>query len=241
MQINNTLYYLITHETLSGLPLPESLETDDQKIRYIYSTIMRCLQRPAHVLSTPSLETIKATIQEEANCDNDKINELEIIIKHCRLSIPPLEKVNEQIEKLFLAPGYISHVPDFVSLRLTNLKQLVLSHNPLKILPENFLVNSTELEVLHLDDCQLSSLPRDFGKTWKKLKHLEITHNNFEEIPKGFGSSWKRLITLSIGDVKEKIVNYWPNATVNVYWITTQSDPSSSGAVSRLSAFKPSS
>ncbi|MBN3275986.1 RSU1 protein, partial [Polyodon spathula] len=81
----------------------------------------------------------------------------------------------------------ISNMLDIAGLyALSNITQLVLSHNKLTTVPPN-IADLKNLEVLNFFNNQIEELPTQLSSL-QKLKHLNLGMNRLNSLPRGFGS-----------------------------------------------------
>ncbi|PIN25342.1 Apoptotic ATPase [Handroanthus impetiginosus] len=133
--------------------------------------------------------------------------------------IPNEEEWVKDLEKVSLMNNTMIEIPDGMSPDCPKLKTLILSHNPLKFIPDSFfsklgnlclldlsntdieklpnsLSNLENLKALNLQGCQrLVDIP-DLGKL-KKLRELDLSHARIEKVPQGM-EELANLIFLSL-------------------------------------------
>uniref|UniRef100_A0A672RJ76 Ras suppressor protein 1 n=1 Tax=Sinocyclocheilus grahami TaxID=75366 RepID=A0A672RJ76_SINGR len=92
-------------------------------------------------------------------------------------NIPEVDMCDRGISNLLDIPGLFT---------LSNITQLVLSHNKLNAVPPN-ITDLKNLEVLNMFNNQIEELPTQISSL-QKLKHLNLGMNRLSTLPRGFGS-----------------------------------------------------
>ncbi|XDV47776.1 hypothetical protein PO909_017335 [Leuciscus waleckii] len=92
-------------------------------------------------------------------------------------NIPEVDMCDRGISNLLDIPGLFT---------LSNITQLVLSHNKLSGVPPN-IADLKNLEVLNMFNNQIEELPTQISSL-QKLKHLNLGMNRLSTLPRGFGS-----------------------------------------------------
>ncbi|KAM7370263.1 hypothetical protein PAMP_011528 [Pampus punctatissimus] len=92
-------------------------------------------------------------------------------------NLPEVEMCDRGITNMLDIPGLFT---------LSNITQLVLSHNKLTAVPAN-ISELKNLEVLNMFNNQIEELPTQISSL-QKLKHLNLSMNRLNSLPRGFGS-----------------------------------------------------
>uniref|UniRef100_A0AAQ4RPC8 Ras suppressor protein 1 n=1 Tax=Gasterosteus aculeatus aculeatus TaxID=481459 RepID=A0AAQ4RPC8_GASAC len=92
-------------------------------------------------------------------------------------NLPEVEMCDRGISNMLDVPGLFT---------LSNITQLVLSHNKLTAVPPN-VSELKNLEVLNMFNNQIEELPTQISSL-QKLKHLNLGMNRLSGLPRGFGS-----------------------------------------------------
>uniref|UniRef100_A0A8P4G6S2 Ras suppressor protein 1 n=1 Tax=Dicentrarchus labrax TaxID=13489 RepID=A0A8P4G6S2_DICLA len=92
-------------------------------------------------------------------------------------NIPEVEMCDRGISNMLDIPGLFT---------LSNITQLVLSHNKLTAVPAN-ISELKNVEVLNMFNNQIEELPTQISSL-QKLKHLNLGMNRLSSLPRGFGS-----------------------------------------------------
>ncbi|KAG7336102.1 hypothetical protein KOW79_000795 [Hemibagrus wyckioides] len=92
-------------------------------------------------------------------------------------NLPEVDMCDRGISNLLDIPGLFT---------LSNITQLVLSHNKLTTVPPN-VAELKNLEVLNMFNNQIEELPTQISSL-QKLKHLNLGMNRLSTLPRGFGS-----------------------------------------------------
>ncbi|KAI4871245.1 hypothetical protein NFI96_019774 [Prochilodus magdalenae] len=92
-------------------------------------------------------------------------------------NLPEVDMCDRGISNLLDIPGLFT---------LSNITQLVLSHNKLATVPPN-VADLKNLEVLNMFNNQIEELPTQISSL-QKLKHLNLGMNRLSTLPRGFGS-----------------------------------------------------
>ena len=99
--------------------------------------------------------------------------------------------VSSQLMILNLANNEIESLPTLSE--FTQLFDLFLTNNSLKLLPDGFLRNLTQLENMHIDNNHLVALPNGTFQGMLQLKFIYLQNNSLESLPAG---AFKGLETL---------------------------------------------
>uniref|UniRef100_A0A673XZV7 Ras suppressor protein 1 n=2 Tax=Salmo trutta TaxID=8032 RepID=A0A673XZV7_SALTR len=92
-------------------------------------------------------------------------------------NIPEVDMCDRGVSNMLDIPGLFT---------LSNITQLVLSHNKLTTIPAN-VADLKNLEVLNVFNNQIEELPTQISSL-QKLKHLNLGMNRMSALPRGFGS-----------------------------------------------------
>ncbi|XP_064190209.1 leucine-rich repeat protein SHOC-2 [Anguilla rostrata] len=92
-------------------------------------------------------------------------------------NLPEVDMCDRGISNMLDVPGLFT---------LSNITQLVLSHNKLTTVPPN-VADMKNLEVLNVFNNQIEELPTQISSL-QKLKHLNLGMNRMSSLPRGFGS-----------------------------------------------------
>ncbi|KAK1172084.1 ras suppressor protein 1 isoform X1 [Acipenser oxyrinchus oxyrinchus] len=97
------------------------------------------------------------------------------------------ESREKNLTEVDMCDRSISNMLDISGLyTLSNITQLVLSHNKLTTVPPN-IADLKNLEVLNFFNNQIEELPTQLSSL-QKLKHLNLGMNRLNSLPRGFGS-----------------------------------------------------
>ncbi|KAL6488684.1 hypothetical protein MHYP_G00024250 [Metynnis hypsauchen] len=124
---------------------------------------------------------------------------ISINFRHFCTFIPLIKKMSKSLKKIVeesrdknlpevdMCDRGISNMLDIPGLfTLSNITQLVLSHNKLATVPPN-IADLKNLEVLNMFNNQIEELPTQISSL-QKLKHLNLGMNRLSTLPRGFGS-----------------------------------------------------
>uniref|UniRef100_A0A8D2ZWY0 Ras suppressor protein 1 n=1 Tax=Scophthalmus maximus TaxID=52904 RepID=A0A8D2ZWY0_SCOMX len=120
-------------------------------------------------------------------------------------NIPEVEMCDRGISNMLDIPGLFT---------LSNITQLVLSHNKLTAVPAN-VSELKNLEVLNMFNNQIEELPTQISSL-QKLKHLNLGMNRLSGLPRGFGS----LPSLEVLDLTYNNLNQ-SSLPGNFFYLTT--------------------
>ncbi|CAG5895664.1 unnamed protein product [Menidia menidia] len=109
-------------------------------------------------------------------------------------NLPEVEMCDRGISNMSDIPGLCKEsyalqsgsVVNMAFVTLSNITQLVLSHNKITVVPAN-ISELKNLEVLNMFNNQIEDLPTQISSL-QKLKHLNLGMNRLNSLPRGFGS-----------------------------------------------------
>lgn len=139
-----------------------------------------CLTPPSHESHSSSKPISAAELEKELDSwlDNPTASGMKTEAK-ARI----LKAFNNKETVLDLAYLELNTLPSSIRY-LTQLKELDLSHNLLKTIPENFFDSFNSLEYLWISKSQLEVIPENLFDSLQKLKSLRLDENNLVELPK---------------------------------------------------------
>uniref|UniRef100_A0A3B3RWW5 LRRCT domain-containing protein n=1 Tax=Paramormyrops kingsleyae TaxID=1676925 RepID=A0A3B3RWW5_9TELE len=127
-----------------------------------------------------------------SNIPHETIN---LFISRTRIS---LFSSLQNLQRLFLSGNKISHLPQELFRGLGELRQLDLSKNALRVIPEGIFDDLSNLESLSLKDNQIEHLPSNLFSSLENLVTLYLSRNNLVRLPEGIFLHVTRLQKLSL-------------------------------------------
>lgn len=203
-------------DIFKGLSVLKTLYIDGESIRWVPDTLFfkpSVENMPIHLYSL-TLKGIHSVPRDLLkNQQSLRLAKLQYI-----MDMPPLN-LPSQLDSLDFRDSNVFSVPPKTYLKLSNLRQLVLSNASLSTLEEMSFYGLSSLSFLDLSKNKLSSLPNGlFLSCIHSLEVLDLSHNIISNVAKSYFSSVSSLQVLDLGfNMIETIDN---NAFENLNMLT---------------------